>query len=186
MSLRKLGRRWRVLAVIGVAVAVAMASIVSNGSAKGVMRARSLERAALAALAKPPAPVLPASGKVLGGLTSQHQAVVLMIAKKDKQIAQTVTALQLKCTSGDQLLLPDGWVKLPLTKSGAVSVSITVPPSGTTPVAITGGSDTFSGKLNGKKATFSGKWELKLNFSDSSTGQTDQCDSGVVTIHGVL
>jgi hypothetical protein len=69
VSLRKLGRRWRVLAVIGVALAVAMASIVSNGSAKGVMRARSLERAALAALAKPPAPAMPASGKVLGGLT---------------------------------------------------------------------------------------------------------------------
>jgi hypothetical protein len=67
-----------------------------------------------------------------------------------------------------------------------LSVATLIGPQSGSPVSVTGGTDKFTGKLNAKKATFSGKWRLTLTFSDSSTGQTDQCDSGVVTIHAVL
>jgi hypothetical protein len=160
----------------------ALAGAASNGAAKSSARQRSFEREAVAALAKPQVNTLPASGKTLGGLTSQQQAIVLAIAKKDKQVTQVVTALNLTCASGLQLLVPDDWTHLKIAHNGAVSAIALIAPGN----GITGGTDTFSGKLNAKKATFSGTWELKLGFSDPTTGQTDQCDSGLVTFHTVL
>ena len=182
MSILKLDRRWRRAAVAAVSVIAAMASAASTGAAKSVTRQRSFEREAVAALAKPPVNTMPAAGRMLGGLTSQQQAVVLAIAKKDKQVKQVVTALSMTCTSGLQLLVPDNWTHLLIARNGAVHVSYVIPPSN----GISGGTDTFSGKLNAKKATFSGTWELKIGFADSTTGQTDQCDSGAVTFHAVL
>jgi len=189
MSSNQGGRTSLRLVCVAAAVVAAIAYVVPSVSAHGVTRQRSLARAAVAAVAKPPANPLPAAGKVLGGLTSQRQAVVLAIAKKDKQVTQVVTSLNMKCTTGDQFFVPDGWAKLPIAHNGAVKVGVTIPSDTSTGGTITGGTDTFTGKLNAKKATFSGKWELKLDFSmTDSTGATvtDQCDSGPVTFKAVL
>jgi hypothetical protein len=165
---------------------VAVVSVVSSGSAKGVSRQRQLEAAAARVL-KAPA-TLPASGKVLGGFNSQHLPIVLEIAKKDKRITEVGTAFNVNCSSGDQLVLPDGWVKLAIAKSGAVIATTQIPPSSppsTTQPTLTGGTDTFSGKLNAKKATFSGTWDLHLTFSVPGSPD-DVCDSGNVTFKAVL
>jgi hypothetical protein len=152
-----------------------------------VSRQKQLEAATAAAAKSPPA-VLPASGRTLGGFTSQHLPVVLQISTQDKRLNLAGSALNLTCTSGTQFVIPDGWVKLPISKKGIVNGSYRIPasppPAGGT-IGIIGGTDTFSGKLNAKKATFSGTWELKIEYS-MPNNQTDQCDSGHVTFEAVL
>jgi hypothetical protein len=186
--LHEQGRRWPYLvSLVVLAALVATLIVAGSGSAKGVSRQRQLEAAA-ARVVKPPAPVLPAAGKVLGGFTSQHLAVVLEIAKKDKRVNLAGTAFNLTCTSGDQIVIPDGFQKLPIGKNGAVSVKFEIPASGppsSTTTTLLGGTDTLTGKLNAKNATFSGTWELQLNFSVPNMPE-DQCDSGRVTFKAVL
>ena len=188
MSTSKPTRRWRGLAVRAATAAfVVTVSVVSSGSAKNVSRQKQLEAAAAAAT-KPPSAVLPASGKTLAGFTSQKLPVVLQISKKDKRVDVIEAVFNMTCSSGDQLVLPAGWVKLPLSKKGVVNAAVEIPPSapaaGAT-VALTGGTDVFTGKLNAKKATLSGVWDLHLEFS-LPNNQTDQCDSGPVTFRAVL
>jgi hypothetical protein len=159
----------------------------SGASAKSGSHQRQLEAAAAAV--KPPANVLPAAGKVLGGFSSQQMPVVFQIARKDKRINLAATALNMTCRSGDQFVAPDSWVKLPLTKKGVVNELVQIPPLTPTPgstVVVTGGTDRITGKLNAKQATLSGTWELQLDFSMPGTNQTDQCDSGRVTFKAVL
>ena len=188
MSTSKPTRQWRGFAARAATVAlVVTVSVVSSGSAKNVSRQKQLEAAAAAAT-KPPSAILPASGKTLAGFTSQKLPVVLQISKKDNRVDLIGAALNMTCTSGDQLVLPDGWVKLPIRKKGVVNATLQIPPSapaaGDT-VTLTGGTDAFDGKLNAKKATFSGLWDLRLEFS-MPNNQTDQCDSGRVTFRAVL
>jgi hypothetical protein len=173
---------------LAAAVAIATASSAPGVSAKSVSHKRALEAVAIAALAKTPKPVMPAAGRLLGGFTSQSQPVVLAVAKKDKRLEIAATDLNMKCTSGDQLLLPDAWVKLALTPKGAVTMSKPVPPEAAATAGdptLTGGTDSFSGKLNARKATFSGTWELQLTLSFPD-GTTDQCDSGKVSFRAAL
>jgi hypothetical protein len=65
-------------------------------------------------------------------------------------------------------------------------VTMAIPASaGNSTVSITGGTDTFMGRLNRAQATFTGSWQLHLNFV-MSNGQTNQCDSGHVAFSARL
>jgi hypothetical protein len=123
----------------------------------------------------------PAAGRVLGGMTSQHWPVIMTLSGNEKSMDARV-ALDMGCTSGNDWTAPDGWSRISVPANGKVNVSQAVRPyagSGGS-VSITGGLDSLSGKLNRKRGTFSGVWELQLNFA-SSNGQTDSCDSGRVS-----
>lgn len=187
MSSHKEGRSWLPVAVlIVVAALVVVVGTASSGSAKSVSRQRQLEAVAARAM-KAPAKLL-AAGRVLGGFTSQQLPVVMQIATKDVRATVIATALNMSCSLGDQPVVPDGWVKLPFTKAGALKASIQIPPSGPTDssgVALAGGTDTISGKLNGKKATFSGTWDLHLDFTVPNSAD-DVCDSGRVGFKAIL
>jgi hypothetical protein len=182
-------RRWILL---GAAIVVAAVGIVSShASAKSASVRGSLAQAASAAV--PKTTISPAAGRVLGGLTSQHSPVIMEISKNAKRIDLAAANLELTCTSGDQFWIPDGWGRTPLSANGSVNLHVTVPPQtsgGSNGVTLTGGSDTFSGKLNRKAATFSGTWRLQLTYSMTSTTgttpTTDSCDSGAVTVKAKL
>jgi len=187
VSTSKPTRRWRGFAArAAMAALVVTVSVVSSGSAKNVSRQRQLEVAAAAAT-KPPSTVLPASGKTLAGFTSQKLPVVLQISKKDKRVDVVGVVVNMTCSSGDQFVVPDEWVKLPISKKGIVNAAIQIPPSAPAAgaVTVTGGTDAFAGKLSAKKATFSGVSDLHLEYS-MPNNQTDQCDSGRVTFRAVL
>lgn len=123
----------------------------------------------------------PTAGHVLGGMTRQHWPVIMTVAPTGKQFTAEI-ALDMHCTSGDTWTAPDGWFGVAIPASGSINVEQAIPsiPGSGTQDSITGGLHTLKGKLNRKRATFSGVWELKLNFA-SSTGQTDSCDSGPVS-----
>jgi hypothetical protein len=186
MSQRRTRAKHRLIRLGAATVIAAAASAISHGSAEGAPVQESLAQAA--AVSQPKTTTSPAAGRVLGGLTSQQSPVILDISKNSKRIDKAVTDLELNCTSGDQFWIPDSWSRSPLDSRGSASVHLTIPPDtsgGSNGVTVTGGSDTFSGKLNRKTATFSGSWQLQLTFS-MSDGTTDQCDSGLVTFEAKL
>jgi hypothetical protein len=188
MSSHQLSRRSRRTASAAALAAAALACVAPAVSAHGVSRVRRLRTLATAAVAKSKTNPMPAAGKVLGGFTSQQQAIVLYVGKKDKRLDQVGTALNMSCTSGDQFLIPDRWGHVPLAKNGSVSGTFQILPGTPAPgstATLEGGTDSFSGKLNAKRATFSGTWDLHMTFALSG-GQTDQCDSGRVTFKASL
>jgi hypothetical protein len=128
----------------------------------------------------PEARAAAARSVVFGGLTSQGWPVVAYIARSGKRLELAVIGLDMSCTSGSRFPLDDGVENLRIRANGTVHHFSAVPPTAGSSVSITGGSDSFTGKLNRERLTFTGKWQLHLNFA-TSNGQTDQCDSGPVT-----
>jgi hypothetical protein len=117
---------------------------------------------------------------MLGGFTSQNWPVVLEVSSSGKRIGLAATTLAMSCTSGVSFPLGDGWQRLTIGPGGKVRALFTIPASAGSTVSITGGTDSFSGTLDRKRAMFTGSWDLQLNYS-MSDGTTDQCDSGRVT-----
>lgn len=165
------GFGWRLIRATGI-LGAAVAATLTAGSAAG------------AAVVPPGAG--PANGHVLGGMTAQRWPVVITISANGKRIQAAQAGLVLTCSSGDGFPVPDAWGDVPLQANGGVNVAAGILPStGNSAGSVTGGSDTFTGRLNRKRATFSGTWQLKLNFLMSS-GQIDQCDSGRVAFSARL
>lgn len=138
----------------------------------------ALGQAATPRAATPPAGA-PAAGRALGGFTRQGWPGVLEISMSAKRIALAVTGLDMRCTSGARFTLEDGWTHLPIQPDGRVQVSKRISPMAGSSVSITGGSHSFIGMLDRKRAIFFGRWHLHLDFL-TSDGQTDHCDSGSV------
>jgi hypothetical protein len=122
----------------------------------------------------------PAAGRTLGGITSQGWPVVIKVSKNSRKITAVRLGLDLHCTSGLDLPFGDGFVRLPVTPTGKVKATAIITASS----PVTGGTDALSGRLNRSAGTFTGVWDLHLNFSDN--GQSDSCDSGRVTFTAVL
>ncbi len=139
------------------------------------------------ALARPAAAGGPADGHTLGGLTSQHWPVVVEISRNGKRIPMITAGLDLTCTSGTDLPIPDRWVNVPIGPGGAVSASVNLVPSSSSGsgVSLAGGTDTMIGRFNRKRGTFSGVWRAEATFS-MSNGQTDDCNSGAVSFSAIL
>jgi len=124
-----------------------------------------------------------AAGQVLGGFTSQGWPVVLELSKDGKQIALAGIGLSMNCSSGAQFSTGDGWIHAPIAAGGKVREAAQITPA--PKYSLTGGSDSFTGKLNRRQVAFSGTWQLHLTYS-MSNGQTDQCDSGRVAFSARL
>jgi hypothetical protein len=180
MSVESSSRRWRHALCTSLTVAGVMAAVVPAAAARSQWR-KGLAQAAMARTGMTAGSTAdPTAGKVLGGLTSQGWPVVMEVAKTGKRLAMVGAGLDMSCTSGYRFSIPDGWRRLPLSATGKVKVAATLPPVPGTPASLTGGTDSFSGRLDRRHATFSGVWELQLIYS-LGAGQTDQCDSGRVT-----
>jgi hypothetical protein len=117
---------------------------------------------------------------VLGGFTSQGWPVVAEVTTDRKLLEVSATGVHMSCTSGGSFNTEDVWGPLSIGARGAIHGRISVPPQAGSTVTLTGGSNTFTGKLNRARLTLTGVWHLHLNFR-TADGQTDQCDSGRVT-----
>jgi hypothetical protein len=117
---------------------------------------------------------------VLGGFTSQGWPVVAEVTTDRKVLEVTATGVHVRCTSGSSFDTEAAWVRLPISGRGAIHASMSVPPQAGSTATLTGGSNTFNGKLNRARLTLTGVWHLHLNFR-TADGHTDQCDSGRVT-----
>jgi hypothetical protein len=149
-----------VIAVAGFALALLPAALPVASASAAVVRGRPVD--------------------VLGGFTSQGWPVVADITTDGKVLEVSATGLHMSCTSGVAFNAEDAWGPLSIGARGAIHGRISVLPQAGSTVTLTGGSDTFTAKLNRARLTLAGVWHLHLNFR-AADGQTDQCDSGRVT-----
>ena len=135
-----------------------------------------------AAVARPTAG--PAAGHVLGGVTSQGWPVVITLSSNGMWFARELLGLEMSCTSGNSFGAPAGGGRVAIGPNGSVNAAGTIPGSPASAgsgVGLTGGSESFTGRLNRKRGTFSGTWHMHLSFAMQG-GQTDECDSGQVSL----
>jgi hypothetical protein len=107
--------------------------------------------------------------------------VVVEINKSGKQVVQASIGLNLNCTSGGLLPLPDGYMKLKISKKGKFGSKFGPDtfdnPDGTK----TAFESSMSGKVNKARTKASGKWQIKVTDYDAAGTVTDTCDSGSVS-----
>lgn len=182
MSLNNPIRKWRRFWAVPAVALVTMAAAAASATASGRMLPAHamLPASAVAAGANAELGAGPAAGQVLGGLTSQGWPVVMQVSQNGKRIDDIVIGLDMRCTSGETFSTQDGFVHLRIGPTGQVRGAVTVPPSSQSGSSFAGATQSLTGKLNRKRATFSGAWRLHVMFS-LSNGQTDTCDSGRVT-----
>lgn len=182
--------RWRVF-VPGATMAIVFATASAwslDGVAPAQGRATPISRATLVsqAIRLTPLPKQTAptpAGMTLGGFTSQKWPVVVDVAKDGRRITQVALGLDMNCTSGGSFGTPDRFFDLPVRSNGSVHAAALVPPSPPSPgstVLVAGGSDSFTGRLDRRRATFTGTWQLHVDFQNSD-GTSDRCDSGRVS-----
>ena len=62
-----------------------------------------------------------AAGAVYGGVTPQEYGLMVEVNRSGRRIVRMATGLALDCTSGKDIATPDGWTKIPVSKSGKFS-----------------------------------------------------------------
>jgi hypothetical protein len=142
-----------------------------------VMRTMVMAIGAAAALALPAGAAASSAG-FLGGLTSQHEPVVVKLAPNGRRVVTTHIALVLRCRSGEEFDFTDQFDDLPVSKSGRFGAHLD------TGTVKNGPDDTVrvraavNGRMRHAGQEVSGTWKLML------TGTTDQqsvsCPSGRV------
>lgn len=182
--------RWRVFVPSAtMAIVFATASAWSlDGVAPAQGRAAPISQAMLMSQAiritpLPKQTAQTAAGMTLGGFTSQRWPVVVDVAKDGRRITQVALGLDMNCTSGGSFGTPDRFFDLPVWSNGSVHAAMLLPPLPASPgstVSITGGSDSVTGRLDRRQATFIGTWQLHVDFQNSD-GTSDHCDSGRVS-----
>jgi hypothetical protein len=176
------GRRRAAVLIVFVLIAVGVfVSTVSAQPQAGQVRAthvRSASPAALAAVAirAHRSVAVKPSGKMLGGFTKRGWPVLVQLSPNGKKLANVGTGFDMTCApSGNTFSTSDGWSGLKIGPHGAVRVSFTYTPN----QSLLGGTDTLTGHYDSKHQTFTGTWELHLNYN--LNGALDQCDSDPVT-----
>ena len=121
-----------------------------------------------------------AVGAVYGGVTPQEYGLMVEVNRSGRRIVRMATGLSLACTSGKDIATPDGWTKIPVSKSGKFSVRFgpeTMRDDDGTSVEVEG---SVAGKFSKSRASVAGTWTFKLTFHDAAGAVTDTCDSGTV------
>jgi hypothetical protein len=176
----------RLLAVAGVAATVAAVIPVASAAGRGGAGAAGSRNGSRALWLRAAPPVAAAARPVvLGGLTQRGWPVVLSISRDTRRLNAAVIALDMSCTSGGSFTARDAFGNLAIHRNGRVHVARSILPIAGSTVSITGGSHALNGTLNRRRMTFSGWWHLHVDFQTSS-GQTDHCDSGRVNFAATL
>lgn len=113
-----------------------------------------------------------------GGLTSQGLPVYLELAPSGRSIQMVVGTLDLKCRSGDSMLAPDIYGRVPVSAAGRFRASYADP-------AKREGNEEYSwsgaiqGRFDRGRSTLRGSWAETFKVKDTTTGQTDTCSAKV-------
>ena len=122
------------------------------------------------------------TGTVLGGQTAQKWPIVIELNKAGRQVVSVTAGLQLTCTSGATVRIPDSYTKLTISNGGSFAHVVRARHAAqpgrhrrpTTRAA-------SAGKLNKARTKASGKWQFKGTDVDAAGAVTDTCDSGSVS-----
>lgn len=120
-------------------------------------------------------------GAVYGGVTPQDFPVVIQMSKDRRHVVRAAIALEMPCTSGGFIVLPDIYRDLSVSKAGKFRISF----GPVTQRNDDGTTSDYSGKtvgaLNAARTKVSGSWQFKVVDHDPAGGVTDTCDSGTVS-----
>lgn len=122
-----------------------------------------------------------ATGNTYGGRTSQGMPVVVEMSANRRKIVRAVAVVELTCTSGSGIVIPDEYTRLPVSRSGRFSVRfgpVTQRNDDGTTIDLEG---RMSGRLNSTKTRITGTWQFKATDHDATGAVTDTCDSGSVS-----
>lgn len=120
-------------------------------------------------------------GQVFGGASSQGWPIAIEVSKDGRQVVRALAGIELKCTSGDSMRIPDAYVKVPLSAKGKFSASFGPMQIGTTPEGQkVMGQGSAAGSRNAAATKMKGTWKLTTTFIDPAGATVDTCDSGNV------
>jgi hypothetical protein len=162
-------------------IGATMTLAASTASAAALSRRAGIGPASQGSEARTAAAV-PAKAKtmMLGGLSSKGWPVVMELSQNLKRIRLAAIGLDMTCTSGSTFSLSAWFTDLAVGPNGKVHVLAAIlPQAGSGGVTLTGGNETFSGRLNRTQLTFAGTWRMQLNYT-LPNNQSDHCDSGPV------
>jgi hypothetical protein len=130
-------------------------------------------------------PIAAASGAsgppkvVLAGFTSQNYPSFAKISADGRTLEVGAIALDVKCTSGIERIVPDEFVRVPIRANGSMHTTFMSPatagPNGTT----YRGTDSLTARLGPRRTELTGTWRLQLQFTGPG-GESMHCDSGIV------
>jgi hypothetical protein len=121
-------------------------------------------------------PVVPTT---LAGFTSPHMPSFFKLSKSGKRLVIGSIALNMSCASGAQFAVEDEFSNLAIKPSGRLTGDWAVPPTKSSDGYTSGGSGTIDASLSHNHLRLTGMWRVQQTFI-SPTGQSDQCDSGLV------
>ena len=116
---------------------------------------------------------------VLAGLSSQGYPSFFEISGNGRTLKLGAMAVGMTCASGDQFVFTDRDVRIPITRGGKLRADFAQAPTPVSGGGTEGGTDTLNAKLNPKHTMLSGTWRVEETYI-STSGQSDQCDSGPV------
>jgi hypothetical protein len=119
-----------------------------------------------------------ASDMVFAGFTSQHLPAFFKVSSDGRVLLSGGIALQLRCSSGANLVVPDAFGHIPIGANGTLHTSYT-PPTTIENGITSSGTDTLKARLGPTHSELGGTWRLEVGFGPAG-GQTTQCDSGPV------
>lgn len=112
----------------------------------------------------------------LGGLTSKGWPVYIELAGNGRSIVRAVGAVDLPCSKGGSLIVPDAWARVPVRRgSFRVAYRDSFTEGGVT-IDI---HNTFAGRVNRARTVVSGTWTNTAVIHETD-GTVDTCDSGAV------
>lgn len=128
------------------------------------------------------APIGPTT--VLAGLSSQGYPSFFEISGNGRTLKVGAIAMDMTCSSGDQFVVPDRDVRIPITHGGKIHAAFAQAPTALSGGGSVGGTDTLNASLNPAHTRLTGTWRLQQTYI-SPSGQTDQCDTGLVQFSDV-
>ena len=123
---------------------------------------------------------VPVTGSGLGGFTSQDLPIVVKLSRDGHRIVHTGAALDLRCTSGDEFVIPDDYTSLRISGSGRFRATVVLPAVDDGSGETLAYSSSIAGRANAARTVVQGTWRLTLTFHDTKSGANDVCRSGKV------
>lgn len=132
-----------------------------------------------AALGAPVAAAQARSQPFMGGLTRQHDPIVIKLSSSGRAIVEADAALDLKCSDGGETTFTDEFSHVPVSRSGRFHDRFD---SGV--VDLGGGQqareqDAIAGRVRRGGALITGTWRMTFTDTDAH-GATSTCRSGAV------
>lgn len=118
-------------------------------------------------------------GFLLAGITSQTLPAWFKVSADARTLTVAAIAVGTSCTSGSQIVFPDSFVRVPISKNGRLHAASSQPPTADTAGDTYTWTDSVTARVNRRHTQLSGVWRLSVVYTFTN-GMSDRCDSGPV------